>query len=95
VNLLFARVAWWEADSKIESWEQSKQTKEGVLKQAMQAGLVVTMFVISAKSQGVNWPAPTGHLIRSNKRWRGKRVSAGLLLWHLFPVATVNCLVGN
>ena len=35
-NLLFARVgSWEEADSKIESWEQLKQAKEGVLKQAL------------------------------------------------------------
>ena len=33
------------------------------------------------------------HLIRSDERWRGKRVSAGLLLRHL--VAAVDCLVGN
>ena len=35
------------------------------------------------------------HLIRKDERWRSRRVSAGLLLRHLFPVAPVNCLVGN
>jgi len=36
-----------------------KQTKEGVPKRALQAGLAVSTLVTSAKAQGVDWPAPT------------------------------------
>jgi len=58
-NLLFARVGSWEAGSKIESWEQLKQTKEGVPKQALQAGLPVSTLVASAMAPGVDRPTPT------------------------------------
>ena len=34
-------------------------------------------------------------LLRGDEQRRGKRVSAGLLLRHLFLVAAVDCLVGN
>jgi len=82
VNLLFAccEEVRRKADSKIEGWEQSKQTKEGVLKQALQAGSAVSTSVASAMAQGVNRPTPTvaSHL-RSDERRRGKRVTAGLV----------------
>ena len=55
----FARVGSWEADSKIESWEQSKQTKEGVPKRALEAGSAVSMLVASAMAPGVDRPTPT------------------------------------
>ena len=47
------------ADSKIEGWEQLKQTKEGVPKRAPQAGSAVSTSVAFAKAQGVGRPAPT------------------------------------
>ena len=80
MNLLFAccEEVRRKADSKIEGWEQSKQTKEGVLKQALQAGLAVSTLVASAKAQGVDRPQRR-HLIRNDERRRGKHVSAGLL----------------
>jgi len=71
-----------EADSKIESWEQLKQTKEGVLKQALQAGSVVATLVASVMAPGVDRPTPTvasPNTLCHRRERRGERVSAGLL----------------
>jgi len=61
LNLLFAScdVVSWEADSKIEALEQSKQTKEGVPKCALQVGSAVSTSMASAMAQGVDRLAPT------------------------------------
>ena len=49
----------WEADSKIEGWDQSKQTKEGVLKLALRARSTVATLVAFAMAQGVDWQTST------------------------------------
>ena len=54
------------------------QTKEGVPKQALQAGSAVSTLVASAMASGVDRPTRQ-HLPRSDEQRRGKRVSAGLL----------------
>jgi len=61
LNLLFAccEAECRKADSKIEGWEQSKQTKEGVPKRALQAGSAVSTSVGSEMAQGVDRPTPT------------------------------------
>jgi len=48
-----------KADSKIEGWEQLKQTKEGVPKRALQAGSAVLTLVASVMAQGVVRPTLT------------------------------------
>jgi len=60
LNLLFAcfEAKCRKADSKIEGWEQLKQTKEGVPKRALQAGSAVSTLGASAMAQGVDWPTP-------------------------------------
>jgi len=79
-------VGSWEADSKIESWEKLKQAKEGVPKQALQAGSAVSTLVASPMSLRFRWS-----FIGRLQRWhlpisgaideqrRGERVSAGFL----------------
>jgi len=47
------------SSSKIEDWEQLKQTKEGVPKWALQEGSAVSSLVAFAKAQDVDRPAPT------------------------------------
>ena len=49
----------WEADSKIEGWDQSKQTKEGVPKRALRARSTVSTSLASAMAQGIARPTPT------------------------------------
>jgi len=48
----------WEVELKIEGWDQSKQTKEGVPKRALRARSTVSTLVAFAMAQGVDLPTP-------------------------------------
>ena len=50
---------FYEADSKIEGWEQSKQTEKRVPTRALQAGSAVSTLVASVMAPGVDRPTPT------------------------------------
>ena len=82
LNLLFAscEAVSRAADSKIEGLEQSKQTKEGLPKRALQAG---STLIASAMAQGVDRLTPTAaspHKRRATERQA--RVCGPSVVWN-------------
>ena len=83
------------ADSKIEGWEQSKQTKEGLPKRALQAGSAVSTLVASAMAQGVDRLTPTAaspHKRRATERQA--RVCGPSVVWNAGAGAAQQCPEG-